>query len=73
MSDWSILDNGRGDPLDVTVRLSGASGDVVIDGKIHGGMSFTVIDGAEFCLGTDMTSPDRYMLTNLFAKVELQR
>lgn len=66
MVRWSNLDSARGEPLLVTLDLDIEGTRKAIEGRIRNGMTYTVVDGAEFALGTDIRNPDRYMLTNLF-------
>ncbi|MGQ4618957.1 hypothetical protein [Nocardia sp. R7R-8] len=66
MTDWPGLTTAAGDPADFTVELRTGERIVALRGRLRGGMSFTVTDGAEFCLGTDLERPDRYFLTNYF-------
>mgnify|MGYP003333654835 CR=1 FL=1 len=70
MTDWTVLDDADGSPKDISVRLSADGWERVIKGRIHAGMSFTLADGAEYCLGTDRTNPHRYMMTNMFVHWE---
>ncbi|WP_280424697.1 hypothetical protein [Nocardia carnea] len=66
MIRWTDLTAVDGEPKTVTLELNVRGRRVVIDGRIRHGMNFTVADGAEFCMGTDLAHPDRYFLTNLF-------
>ena len=66
MLRWTDLDSASGEPLLVTLQLDVEGTKKTIEGRIRQGMAFTVVDGAEFAMGTDLRSPDRYMLTNLF-------
>jgi hypothetical protein len=66
MVQWSGLDSACGDPREVAVELDVEGARMVIEGRIRSGMAFTMVDGAEFSMGTDFRNPDRYMLTNLF-------
>ncbi|HJQ45385.1 MAG TPA: hypothetical protein VJ870_03530, partial [Amycolatopsis sp.] len=66
MLRWSNLDSAGGEPLLVTLELDIEGTRRTIEGRIRNGMTFTVVDGAEFAMGTDLRNPDRYMLTNLF-------
>ncbi|MEV6340499.1 hypothetical protein AB0M12_37980 [Nocardia vinacea] len=66
MVRWSNLDKSDGEPRLVTVELDIDGTRKILEGRIRHGMTFTVVDGAEFAMGTDLRSPDRYMLTNLF-------
>lgn len=66
MAYWTPLSSVRCDPKDVTVRLNVQDELLTIEGRVRNGMNFTVADGAEFCMGTDHSKPDRYFLTNFF-------
>jgi hypothetical protein len=66
MIRWNHLESPRGDPYQFSLEMDVSGRSIVIDGSVRAGMNFTVVDGAEFCLGTDLTRPDRYVLTNLF-------
>jgi hypothetical protein len=63
---WSSLDSASGEPRQVSFELDVQGSPMVVTGHIRTGMAFTVVDGAEFAMGTDFRKPDRYMLTNLF-------
>ncbi|WP_280426863.1 hypothetical protein [Nocardia carnea] len=66
MIDWPGLTSAIGDPAEFSVELRTANRTLNLQGRLRGGMSFTVVDGAEFCLGTDLERPERYFLTNYF-------
>ncbi len=66
MVRWTDLTAFNCEPTAITVELDVQGRQVVIDGRIRHGMNFTVADGAEFCMGTDLARPDRYFLTNFF-------
>ncbi|MFC9359127.1 hypothetical protein ACFTZB_21480 [Rhodococcus sp. NPDC057014] len=66
MVRWTDLTAVNCEPTAITVELDVHGRQVVIDGRIRHGMNFTVADGAEFCMGTDLARPDRYFLTNFF-------
>jgi hypothetical protein len=67
MTDWSRLANAAGDPMTIALEMNvDGEGPMTIEGKVRSGMNFTVVNGAEFCMGTDLAHDDRYMLTNLF-------
>ena len=66
MVEWSRIEDATGAPLDFVVDLDAAGKSVPITARCRGGMNFTVLDGAEFGLGTDVGSPDRYLLTCMF-------
>lgn len=66
MVRWNDLTAFDSKPALVTVELDVQGKQVVIEGQIRHGMNFTVADGAEFCMGTDLARPDRYFLTNFF-------
>ena len=66
MIRWTDLTAVNREPTAITVELDVQGRQIVIEGRIRHGMNFTVADGAEFCMGTDLARPDRYFLTNFF-------
>ena len=66
MVEWSRIEDATGAPLDFVVELDVAGRSVPITARCRSGVNFTVLDGAEFGLGTDVDSPDRYLLTCMF-------
>jgi hypothetical protein len=66
--NWSRLENAVGAPLEFALTLDLGVEKRVITGRCTSGINFTVLDGAEFGLGTDLSSPDRYVLTCLFTE-----
>jgi hypothetical protein len=66
MVRWTDLESSDGEPRLIELELEVEGETRLIEGRIRTGMAFTVVDGAEFAMGTDLATPDRYMLTNLF-------
>ena len=66
MTSWARLEQAAGDPHEFVLEMEADGRQVSMTGRTRPGMNFTVVDGAEFALGTDFDHPDRYVLSCLF-------
>jgi hypothetical protein len=66
MKNWARLEESTGEPHEFVLELDIDGRQVSMTGRTRAGMNFTVVDGAEFSLGTDLDHPERYVLSCLF-------